>query len=62
MSLQSSRENALPKDVLDAMDNAWTTHTQPAGVFPYWRSYSKDMPGRADLDHGASYDAKVGKT
>lgn len=57
-----ARDDFLPKAVLEAMDNAWVSHTQPAGVFPYWRSFSKDMPERETLDHGASYDAKVGKT
>jgi aflatoxin B1 aldehyde reductase len=46
----------LPNTVLQAMDDAWKL-TEAAGVFPYWRSYSLDMPNREMLDPGASYDA-----
>mmetsp|Transcript_30405 Transcript_30405/g.66827 ORF Transcript_30405/g.66827 Transcript_30405/m.66827 type:complete len:403 (+) Transcript_30405:55-1263(+) len=42
--------------VLEAFEKAWAI-TNEAGVFPYWRSYSCDMPDRENLDQGASYDA-----
>jgi len=51
----ASRKGPLPDLVLDAFEKAWIL-TKP-GSFPYWRSYSKDMPGRENLDQGASYDA-----
>lgn len=47
----------LPPAILEAFDKAWIL-THAAGVFPYWRSYSSDMPERESLDQGASYDAK----
>jgi aflatoxin B1 aldehyde reductase len=45
----------LPESVLAAFERAWelTRH----GAFPYWRSYSADMPHREALDPGASYEA-----
>eukprot|EP00977_Amphora_coffeiformis_P005327 scaffold1140_cov157-Amphora_coffeaeformis.AAC.3 len=46
----------LPDNVLQAFEEAWKI-TSAAGVFPYWRSYSSDMPGRESLDQGASYEA-----
>lgn len=57
----SSQENngtidGLPINVLQAFENAWTL-TDTAGVFPYWRSYSLDMPNRENLEQGASYNA-----
>ncbi len=45
----------LSDKVLKAFDDAWKITEKSA--FPYWRSYSKDMPNRESLDHGASYDA-----
>ena len=45
----------LPASVVAAMDGAWDITR--GGAFPYWRSYSADMPGRDGLDPGASYDA-----
>ena len=51
----------LPDTVLQAMEDAWKL-TEAAGVFPYWRSYSADMPDRDCLDPGASYDAAKKKT
>lgn len=41
--------------LLDAFDEAWEITKD--GAFPYWRSYSSDMPNRDNLDHGASYAA-----
>eukprot|EP00591_Stephanopyxis_turris_P014837 CAMPEP_0195539888 /NCGR_PEP_ID=MMETSP0794_2-20130614/50293_1 /TAXON_ID=515487 /ORGANISM="Stephanopyxis turris, Strain CCMP 815" /LENGTH=350 /DNA_ID=CAMNT_0040673947 /DNA_START=55 /DNA_END=1107 /DNA_ORIENTATION=- len=45
----------LPEPVLKALNDAW--HVTSDGAFPYWRSYSSDMPGGEDLDQGASYSA-----
>jgi aflatoxin B1 aldehyde reductase len=45
----------LPDSILTAFEEAWKL-TKP-GAFPYWRSYSSDMPDRDRLDPGASYDA-----
>ena len=50
----------LPAEVVDAIDSAWSGAGAAElrdGAFPYWRSYSKDMPGRETLPPGASYDA-----
>jgi len=46
---------SLPPAVVTAFDKAWETCKD--GAFPYWRSYSKDQPGRETLHPGASYDA-----
>lgn len=46
---------ALPEPVLSAFNGAWATCKE--GAFPYWRSYSKDQPGRESMDPGASYNA-----
>lgn len=53
-------EGPLPKAVLTAFDEAWII-TKAAGVFPYWRSYSADMPDRENRDQGASYEASKKK-
>jgi len=45
----------LPADVAIAFDSAWEVCKE--GAFPYWRSYSKDQPGRDSLHPGASYQA-----
>ena len=45
----------LPQSVLDAFDEGWKLTKE--GAFPYWRSYSSDMPERETLDQGASYEA-----
>jgi len=52
-------DGQLPLNVREAFDKAWevVSSVEPSEVFPYWRSYSKDMPGREELDHGASYNA-----
>jgi aflatoxin B1 aldehyde reductase len=47
----------LSKNLLDAFDQAWDM-TKQEGVFPYWRSYSADVPNRESLDQGASYTVK----
>jgi aflatoxin B1 aldehyde reductase len=59
---QGTRPTPLPPSVLAALDGAWGGAGADAaalreGAFPYWRSYSKDMPGREALPQGASYDA-----
>jgi aflatoxin B1 aldehyde reductase len=46
----------LSPQLLDAFDAAWKLTEE--GAFPYWRSYSADMPGRESMNPGASYDAK----
>ena len=51
----SARSEPLPDTILQAFDDAWII-TRPT-AFPYWRSYSSDMPNRDQLDPGASYDA-----
>lgn len=45
----------LPPAVVAVFNEAWATTKE--GAFPYWRSYSKDHPGREGLHPGASYDA-----
>lgn len=48
----------LPAAIVEAMSGAWTgSQALRDGAFPYWRSYSADMPGREALDHGAEYQA-----
>lgn len=46
----------LSENLLRAFDEAWNITENSA--FPYWRSYSLDMPNRENLDQGASYEAK----
>ena len=57
-NLQAAAEESaapLPDTVRVAFEEVWTL-TQAEGVFPYWRSYSADMPDREHRDPGASYD------
>jgi len=51
---------SLPTSVREAFDSAWDVCKD--GAFPYWRSYSKDQPGREGLHPGASYNAAKTKT
>jgi aflatoxin B1 aldehyde reductase len=51
----AAEKGPLPKSILEAFDQAWEITKD--GAFPYWRSYSSDMPDRESLDQGASYDA-----
>jgi hypothetical protein len=51
---------ALPDEILQAFEEAWVLTKE--GAFPYWRSYSADMPNRESLDQGASYAAAKKKT
>lgn len=53
---QRAQTDPLPDELLTAFDTAWAI-TQRNGAFPYWRSYSGDMPNREKLDPGASYQA-----
>ena len=55
-SCKAATEKApLSPDVLKAFDDAWKLTEE--GAFPYWRSYSSDMPNREAMDQGASYSA-----
>lgn len=53
--LAAVEKGPLPPTILEAFDRAWDITKD--GAFPYWRSYSSDMPGREGLDQGASYEA-----
>jgi aflatoxin B1 aldehyde reductase len=53
--LAGMEKGDLPVGVLKAFDDAWAITEKSA--FPYWRSYSSDMPGGKDLDQGAAYSA-----
>jgi len=55
-SSSSSDVEPLPDSVLSAFDKSWAI-TQ-GSAFPYFRSYSSDMPNRENLDGGASYSVK----
>ena len=56
-------ENSLlPKEIVDAFDAAWkVVKSGEERPFPYWRSYSSDMPNRLEMDPGASYSAAKAK-
>lgn len=57
-----SEGSVLPKEVVGAFDAAWEViQSGDERPFPYWRSYSADMPGRLELDPGASYSAAKAK-
>lgn len=45
----------LPPEIVSAFDGAWELTRD--GAFPFWRSYSKDQPGRDSLHPGAAYNA-----
>lgn len=45
----------LSDETLKAFDEAWKITKD--GAFPYWRSFSADMPNRETLDQGAAYEA-----
>jgi len=47
----------LPAPVLAAFETAYMTAGGADAAFPYWRSYSRDQPGREELPPGASYAA-----
>lgn len=58
--LAAAEKDGLSKGMLTAFDKAWEL-TKKEGPFPYWRSYSSDMPNREALDPGASYNAAKSK-
>jgi len=59
---EGARPKPLPPAVLAAIDGVWADGAElREGAFPYWRSYSKDMPGREALPPGASYEASKAK-
>lgn len=53
----------LSPNVISAFEQGWGIIEDETddGPFPYWRSYSSDMPGRDSLDQGASYNATKAK-
>ena len=51
----AAEKGPLSEQMLQAFDQAWKITAD--GAFPYWRSYSSDMPNRDALDQGASYNA-----
>lgn len=51
----AKEKGPLSEGILKAFDEGWKLTKE--GAFPYWRSYSADMPDRESLDQGASYDA-----
>ena len=53
----------LSPQVVDAFAKAWEIiqSNEDGRPFPYWRSYSFDMPERDALDQGASYNALKAK-
>jgi aflatoxin B1 aldehyde reductase len=53
--MAAAEKDSLSPDLLTAFDKAW--ELTKTGAFPYWRSYSSDMPNRESLDPGASYNA-----
>ena len=56
--------SSLPPSVLQAFEKAYeiTSKTEANhSLFPYWRSFSADMPGRESLDPGAAYTAAYHK-
>ena len=55
----ASEKEALSDDMLKCLDEAWGLTA--SGAFPYWRSYSSDMPDRESRDQGASYNANKAK-
>jgi aflatoxin B1 aldehyde reductase len=57
--MAATTNQGLSGDMLLAFDNAW--ELTKGHAFPYWRSYSSDMPNRESLDPGASYNAVKAK-
>jgi aflatoxin B1 aldehyde reductase len=52
---KATDKGPLSAEILEAFEEAWKLTEE--GAFPYWRSYSSDMPNREALDSGASYAA-----
>eukprot|EP00584_Thalassiosira_punctigera_P022121 CAMPEP_0172554416 /NCGR_PEP_ID=MMETSP1067-20121228/54465_1 /TAXON_ID=265564 ORGANISM="Thalassiosira punctigera, Strain Tpunct2005C2" /NCGR_SAMPLE_ID=MMETSP1067 /ASSEMBLY_ACC=CAM_ASM_000444 /LENGTH=350 /DNA_ID=CAMNT_0013342783 /DNA_START=70 /DNA_END=1122 /DNA_ORIENTATION=- len=63
-SAKGEQGGKLPQNVLDAFEAAWEIilNDKTSGPFPYWRSYSSDMPQKESLDPGASYNAAKSKS
>ena len=54
----NARTRVLSDTILKSFDEAWDIVSNgEERIFPYWRSFSADMPNREELDHGASYNA-----
>jgi len=53
--MAAATKEDLSVDMLLAFDKAWELTKDNA--FPYWRSYSSDMPNRETMNPGASYNA-----
>jgi aflatoxin B1 aldehyde reductase len=54
-SVAARHDGTLSDDMVRVFDEAWEiTKNSP---FPYWRSFSSDMPDRENLNQGASYQA-----
>jgi aflatoxin B1 aldehyde reductase len=61
-SCSLASETELPTPLIDAFDRAWELiESNEERPFPYWRSYSADMPNKENLDQGASYNAAKAK-
>ena len=62
-NLNAMNDEKLPIEVVDAFDAAWNivANDKESKPFPYWRSYSADMPKKDALDPGASYKAAKAK-
>ena len=57
MNIQCCAEaSPLPEGLLAAFDEAWGLTS--ADAFAFFRGYSSDQPGAADLDSGAAYTVK----
>ncbi len=58
-------QQCLSSQAVNAFEEAWKimkcNGESDGDPFPYWRSYSSDMPGRDSLDQGASYNALKAK-
>ena len=60
----NDEDGKLPQSVVEAFESGWEiilNDKESSGPFPYWRSYSSDMPSKDSLDPGASYSAAKAK-
>jgi aflatoxin B1 aldehyde reductase len=60
-NLRACCQHPLPARLAHCWDNAWPivcaeSAANSERIFPYWRSYSADMPHRKALDPGAAYN------
>jgi len=54
----NTKAPVMDQSLLAAFDEAWrVVRDEGGGGFPYWRSYSRDHPGRESMDPGAGYAA-----